>query len=71
LESEVRGQLDGPDQDSVIGEHLAPPAPAGIPFSTIRAGALRIDELWLVDDFGQSADLLGLTAARTRSSARA
>src|SRR5262249_4712125 len=29
---------------------------------------LRIDELWLIDDFGQSADLLGLTAARTRSS---
>jgi len=68
LESDVRGQLDGPDQDSLIGEHLAPPAPAGTPFSTIRAGALRIDELWLIDDFGQSADLLGLTAARTRSS---
>src|SRR6185503_11091198 len=25
-------------------------------------------ELWLIDDFGQSVDLLGLTAARTRSS---
>ena len=34
----------------------------------IRAGALRIDELWLIDDFGQSADLLGLTPARSESS---
>ena len=28
---------------------------------------MRIDELWLVDDFGQSADLLGLTPARSKS----
>ena len=73
LENEVRPLLDVRDDGGVTGERLAPPAPASqtapaIPFSLIRAGALRIDELWLVDDFGQSADLLGLTAARTMSS---
>ena len=71
LENEVRTQLDGPDQEGLMGERLAPPrlstTPA-IPFSMIRAGALRIDELWLIDDFGQHADLLGLTASRTVSS---
>jgi hypothetical protein len=73
LENEVRPLLDMPDDAGVRGELLAPPAPTsqtatGIPFSLIRAGALRIDELWLVDDFGQFADLLGLTAARSKSS---
>src|SRR6185369_12473435 len=38
------------------------------PFSTIRTGAFRIDELWLVDDFGQYTDLLGPTADRSGSS---
>ncbi|HEU4390277.1 MAG TPA: hypothetical protein VFV34_20915, partial [Blastocatellia bacterium] len=32
-------------------------------FTLLRAGALRIDELWLVDDFGQWADLLRGTSA--------
>lgn len=73
LENAVKEQLDAADQEGLMGERLAPPAPTStpataIPFSMIRAGALRIDELWLIDDFGQSADLLGLTAARTRSS---
>lgn len=73
FENEVRTLLDMP-VDAVSGERLAPPSvpptttSPGIPFSLIRAGALRIDELWLVDDFGQSADLLGLTAARSTSS---
>lgn len=70
LESEVSAQLNLPEQESLTSEHLAPPAPksSALPFSTIRAGALRIDELWLIDDFGQSADLLGRTAAGTASS---
>ena len=75
FEDQVRGLLGIP-VDGVSVERLAPPSPApttaapGVPFSLIRAGALRIDELWLVDDFGQSADLLGLTAARSTSSAQ-
>jgi hypothetical protein len=73
LESEVKKHLDAPDQEGLVGERLSPPTPTSLtvttfPFSMIRAGALRIDELWLVDDFGQSADLLGLTEARSRSS---
>jgi hypothetical protein len=75
LESDVTQLLDAPDKEGLTGERLAPPAPPPptsapptFSFSTIRAGALRIDELWLVDDFGQSADLLGLTSARSRSS---
>jgi hypothetical protein len=62
------------DNQGMSGERLAPPIPPPetnepkpFPFSMIRAGALRIDELWLIDDFGQSADLLGLTAARSKS----
>jgi len=74
LESEVIKLLDAPDQEGLTGERLSPPTPTPpmntqtFSFSMIRAGALRIDELWLLDDFGQSADLLGLTAARSRSS---
>jgi hypothetical protein len=69
LESEVRTLLETPAQEGLTGERLPPPAPSttALPFSMIRAGALRIDELWLVDDFGQSADLLGPTPARSRS----
>jgi hypothetical protein len=68
LENDVRTQLDVPNDTGVTGERLSPPTlpsqtTAVVPFSLIRAGALRIDELWLVDDFGQFADLLGLTAA--------
>jgi hypothetical protein len=61
--------LDAPDADVMTGERLAPPTPTtpAVPFTMIRAGALRIDELWLVDDFGQWADLLGLTSARSQT----
>ncbi|HKG47206.1 MAG TPA: hypothetical protein VKB02_10790 [Pyrinomonadaceae bacterium] len=73
VEHDVKTLLDVPDDGGVTGERLAPPAPlsqttSAVPFSLIRAGAMRIDELWLVDDFGQFADLLGLTAARSQSS---
>lgn len=70
LESEVRGLLDALEAGVLTGERLAPPTPTtpALPFTMIRAGALRIDELWLVDDFGQWADLLGLTSARSQSS---
>lgn len=74
LDSEVVKLLDTPNT-TLTGERLAPPtpiplatAPPTFSYSLVRAGALRIDELWLVDDFGQSADLLGLTPARSESS---
>ncbi len=74
LDSEVNKMLDTPDRVGLTGERLAPPTSTSLdsaeklPYSMIRAGALRIDELWLIDDFGQSADLLGLTPARSESS---
>ncbi len=73
LENEVTTQLGIPDDVSVTVEQLAPPTvpsttTTAVPFSLLRAGALRIDELWLVDDFGQFADILGLTAAGSTSS---
>ncbi|HEU4713013.1 MAG TPA: hypothetical protein VFS76_15695 [Pyrinomonadaceae bacterium] len=74
LDGDVTKVLDAPDQISLTCETLAPPAPKPetetrkFSFSMVRAGALRIDELWLIDDFGQSADLLGLTPARSKSS---
>lgn len=75
LDGKVKPLLEAPPANQgVSGDRLAPPAPAPpstpplpIPFSMIRAGALRIDELWLIDDFGQSADLLGRTSAGSRS----
>lgn len=74
LDNDVNKVLDAPERVALPGERLAPPIPTSLdtpetfPFSMIRAGALRIDELWLIDDFGQSADLLGLTPARSESS---
>ncbi|HEX5888105.1 MAG TPA: hypothetical protein VFY61_05360, partial [Pyrinomonadaceae bacterium] len=74
LDNDIVKLLEPPDPKAPTGERLAPAtpppastAPPGFSFSMIRAGALRIDELWLVDDFGQSADLLGLTPARSKS----
>lgn len=74
LDDKVTPLLEAPKHQGLTGERLAPPAPEPlstaprpIPFSMVRAGALRIDELWLVDDFGQSADLLGKTAAGSES----
>lgn len=68
LESDVKTQLEIPKDFGVPGEQLAPPflqsdAKSLPDFRLIRKGAMRIDELWLVDDFGQFADLLGRTAA--------
>src|SRR6185503_13307044 len=70
---EVAGLLDASIGGSPFVERLAPPAakppsPDELPFSMVRAGALRLDELWLVDDFGQWADLLGLTTSGSTSS---
>ena len=72
LEDDVKKAFASPDHDGLIGERLAPPVAATATstaplFSLLRAGALRIDELWLIDDFGQSADLLGLTASRSKN----
>ncbi len=73
LELEVGRLLDASIEGSLVGERLAPPSVPSLsttelPFSMVRAGALRIDELWLVDDFGQWADLLGLTSSGSTSS---
>lgn len=61
LEAEVKTMLDLP----LPGERLAPPAytDSKMPFTMIREGAFQLDELWLVDDFGQWADLLRGTSA--------
>ncbi|HEY0762422.1 MAG TPA: hypothetical protein VGD61_08585 [Pyrinomonadaceae bacterium] len=72
LENDVRTQLNVSADSAVTGERLAPPSQTSrttdlTPFSLIRAGAMRIDELWLVDDFGQFADLLGRTPAGSSS----
>ncbi len=67
LEAEVAELLD----DETMGnERLAPPADDALrppPFSAVRTGVFKIDELWLVDDFGQWADLLGGTPAGNTS----
>jgi len=69
IEESVWKALVPPNQPGVAGEQVVPPRVAKTGgddtfFSLIRAGALRIDELWLVDDFGQSADLLGKKGGR-------
>jgi hypothetical protein len=74
LDGKVSPLLEAPVNEGVAGERLAPPGEGPrststppFSFSMIRAGALRIDELWLVDDFGQSADLLGRTVSGSQS----
>ncbi|HKR13829.1 MAG TPA: hypothetical protein VJT15_17320 [Pyrinomonadaceae bacterium] len=67
LENEIRGLLEGATMGN---ERLAPPTDEALrppPFSTLRTGVFKIDELWLVDDFGQWADLLGGTPAGNTS----
>lgn len=56
----VAALFDPPGQDELMGERLAPPSPikSALNFSLLRAGAFQLEELWLVDDFGQWADLL-------------
>ena len=64
-DAEVKSLLDTPAQDGPAGERLAPPAPGNpdLNFSLLRAGAFKLEELWLVDDFGQWADLLHGTSS--------
>ena len=69
LEESVSKALTPPNQPGVSDEQFVPSraAKAGGDetfFSLIRAGALRIDELWLIDDFGQTVDLLGKRGGR-------
>jgi hypothetical protein len=61
----VKALLDLPASASPPSERLAPPVPTrpAIPFTILRAGVFQLDELWLVDDFGQWADLLHGTSA--------
>lgn len=69
IEDSVSKALEPSNQPGVAGEQFVPPRVAKTGsddtfFSLLRAGALRIDELWLVDDFGQTADLLGKRGGR-------
>jgi hypothetical protein len=71
LENDVKLMLETTNGVAQGIERLAPPVDpqlGAVPFSTIRSGAFRIDELWLVDDFGQYTDLLGPSAERSSSS---
>jgi hypothetical protein len=64
-DSVVEALLAASAEGGPVGERLAPPA-AGKPaldFTLLRAGALQLEEFWLVDDFGQWADLLQGTSA--------
>jgi hypothetical protein len=66
LDGEVKAMLDTPDEAALIGDRLPPPAQLltpPLPFQMVRAGAFKLDELWLVDDFGQWSDLLRGTSA--------
>lgn len=64
-DSVVEAMLATPEQGEPVGERLAPPTPTDPPFdfTLLRAGAFRLEELWLVDDFGQWSDLLQGTSA--------
>ena len=64
-DNKMRPLLDPHQVEKLAAELLAPPAAddSNLPFNLLRAGALKIDELWLVDDFGQWADLLRGTSA--------
>jgi hypothetical protein len=69
IEEAVSKALESSNQPGVAGEQFVPPRVAKTGsddtfFSLVRAGALRIDELWLVDDFGQTVDLLGKHGGR-------
>jgi hypothetical protein len=59
------GLLAAPDEAALVGERLAPPSfkTSDFPFTLLRAGGFTLDELWIVDDFGQWADLLRGTSA--------
>ncbi|MDT5271219.1 MAG: hypothetical protein QOH49_3405 [Acidobacteriota bacterium] len=59
-DSVVEAMLATLGQGEPTGERLAPPSPTdpALDFTLLRAGAFRLEELWLVDDFGQWADLL-------------
>ena len=52
----------GPDQSPLTPGRLSPPRESADPdtlsFGLLRAGSFRISQLWLVDDFGQWADLI-------------
>ncbi len=69
IEESVSKALEPANQPGVAGEQLVPPRTAKTGsddtfFSLVRGGALRIDALWLVDDFGQTVDLLGKRGGR-------
>jgi hypothetical protein len=64
-DAEIESLLEPVERGAPAGERLAPPTPTGpvLDFTLLRAGAFQLEELWLVDDFGQWADLLQGTSA--------
>lgn len=73
IEDAVSKALEPPNQPGVASEPFVPPVPTTANkdlFSMIRAGALRINELWLVDDFGQTADLLSGSTIKNTAGGR-
>jgi hypothetical protein len=73
-------QVQQPDL-TTLGQWLAPPggpaftattapsAASGVPISPIRAGFLQLNELWVVDDFGQYFNVLASMAGDPQAGA--
>ena len=53
------GPLLNPAEGPQYLPTAAPAAAATVPFSPVQAGLLSLDKLWVVDDFGQTYDVLG------------
>lgn len=64
-DSVIEALLAAGAEGGPAGERLAPPSSTDpvVDFTLLRAGAFQLEELWLVDDFGQWADLLRGTSA--------
>ena len=56
------GQWLAPPGGPAFTATTAPSAASGVPITPVRAGFLLVNELWVVDDFGQYFDVLGSMA---------
>ncbi len=54
----IPGKKGGPAGVPLKTPALAPPQRGKLPFALLRSGSMTVDQLWVVDDFGQWADLL-------------
>ena len=57
------GQWLAPPGGPVFTPTAAPDPGTGVPLSPVRAGFLTLDQLWVVDDFGQRYDVLATMQA--------